>query len=52
MTEDALTRQVGPAAVEKAVLRLVHREILEKVDGGYRFQIELMHRWVRRHGQS
>ena len=51
VTEDALVRRVGPETAEKAVPRLLHRELLEKADGGYRFQVEIMRRWVRRHGQ-
>jgi hypothetical protein len=52
ITEDALVRQVGLVVAEKGVPRLVHREILERANEGYRFQVELMHRWVQRYGQK
>ncbi len=51
MTEEALVRQVGSEVVEKAIPRLIQREILEKVDGNYRYQVELVCRWVQRHGR-
>jgi hypothetical protein len=44
MTEEALAEGAqgdAPAALR----RLVRREILERVDGGYRFRIELIRRW-------
>jgi len=48
--EATLAGQVGQETLEKALPRLLHRDILEKTDGGYRFQVELMRLWVQRHG--
>lgn len=48
--EATLTAQVGQETLEKALPPLLHRDILEKTDVGYRFQVELMHRWVQQHG--
>lgn len=50
MDEATLAGQVGRETLEKALPRLLHRDILEKTDSGYRFQVELMLRWVQRHG--
>ncbi len=33
---------------ERALRRLVRRELLERVNGGYRFQVELVRRWFAR----
>jgi hypothetical protein len=35
-------------SLEQALLDLQHRELIEQVDGGYRFQVELIRRWVEK----
>lgn len=32
-------------ALEQALVALQHRELIEPIDGGYRFQVELVRRW-------
>jgi hypothetical protein len=32
-------------ALEEALVALQHRELIEPLDGGYRFQVELVRRW-------
>ena len=32
-------------ALEQALVDLQHRELIEQVEGGYRFQVELIRRW-------
>jgi hypothetical protein len=32
-------------ALEQALVALQHRELIELVDGGYRFQVDLVRRW-------
>jgi len=40
-----------PEGVPEAVIRaLVRREVVDQADGGYRFQVPLVRRWVRRKG--
>ncbi|MEP7200333.1 MAG: AAA family ATPase, partial [Chloroflexota bacterium] len=43
-------RQWAPDAAdaERALRHLVRRELLERVNGGYRFQVELVRRWFAR----
>jgi hypothetical protein len=49
--EVALARKAGGEYSQGTISRLIDREILEKTEGGYRFQVELTRRWVERHGQ-
>jgi hypothetical protein len=34
-----------PGDLERTLLRLTRRELIERVNGGYRFQVELVRRW-------
>ena len=36
---------VFPQALDQSLAQLTRRELLEAVEGGYRFQVELIHRW-------
>jgi hypothetical protein len=38
-------RQQFPENLEYALKQLIRRELIEAVDGGYRFQVELIRRW-------
>lgn len=37
-----------PGGVEAAIEQLLHRDLIELVPGGYRFQVELIRRWFAR----
>ncbi len=37
-----------PDALDTTIAQLVQRELIEPVDGGYRFQVELIRRWFAR----
>ena len=50
--EATLADQVERETLEKALPRLLCRDILERTDDGYRFQVELMRRWVQQYGTS
>ncbi len=45
--QEALARQF-PDELERALALLRRRELIEPVDGGYRFQVELIRRWFGR----
>ena len=49
VSQDVLTRQFSNN-LEQALLPPMKREILEQVDSGYRFQVELIRRWFVRQG--
>ena len=43
---DILQRQFGPPAIlDRALSSLAQRQLIEKVNENYRFQVELIHRW-------
>jgi hypothetical protein len=46
---DTLARQC-PVAFAPTLALLMRRDLLEAVDGGYRFQVELFRRWFAQHG--
>ena len=45
VTALALLAQVCPTDLEATLKRLMQRELIEPVDDGYRFQVELIRRW-------
>ena len=40
-----LLAEYAPETPEAAIKNLLHRELIETVNGGYRFQVELIRRW-------
>lgn len=42
----------SPADLEQTLARLIRRELIEAVDGGYRFQVELIRRWFAQRAGS
>jgi len=47
VSEATLTRRVGKRELYPALQRLLRRDILEHVDGGYEFLVKLAADWVR-----
>ncbi|MEW5959766.1 MAG: hypothetical protein AB1801_18730, partial [Chloroflexota bacterium] len=45
VSRDSLARCAPSADLDQALARLSRRELIEGVDGGYRFQVELIRRW-------
>jgi hypothetical protein len=45
---DAETRGNGSDAAEHALRHLARRELVERAESGYRFQVELVRRWFAR----
>ncbi len=50
VTQEPLTRheKSNPNDIDQSLERLFQRELIEAVDGGYRFQVELIRRWFVR----
>jgi hypothetical protein len=48
MGEETLTR--GEPARQEALRRLLARDLVERVDGGIRFEVELTRRWWAEYG--
>jgi hypothetical protein len=42
---ERIAEQVPPAELDRALALLCQHELVEAVDGGYRFQVELIRRW-------
>ncbi|MFQ6014916.1 MAG: ATP-binding protein, partial [Anaerolineae bacterium] len=48
LSDSTLARRIGRQGLPAALRRLVHREILERSNGVYRFRVELIRRWVQK----
>lgn len=41
---------IDPPELDQALALLTQRDVIEAVDGGYRFQVELTRRWFAQRG--
>ncbi len=46
VSEEHLAKQFGQEGVKEILSRLIHSELIELTPQGYRFQVELMRRWL------